>query len=115
MKKGKYAKEQIGTALPQVDARASIPKVTRETLWISGATASVWQKRYRQMAIGEIRQLRKLADETQELKPLVADLTVDTVMLLEVLAKSSEATKRPAVATGFNQSLCDWRKPSVGA
>lgn len=39
------------------------------------------------MAIGEMRQLRELEDETQELKPLVADLTLDTTLLQEVLAK----------------------------
>lgn len=69
-----------------MDAGTSIPKVTR-TLEISDATAAVWQKRYRQMAIGEMRQLRELEDETQELKPLVADLTLDTALLQEVLAK----------------------------
>jgi putative transposase len=86
MKKSKYSEEQIATALRQVDAGAPIPEVTRK-LGISEATDYVWRKRYGQMAIAEIRRLRQLEDENRKLKQLVADLTLDKVMLQEVLAK----------------------------
>jgi putative transposase len=86
MKKSKYSVEQIATALRQVDAGAPIPEVTRK-LGISEATYYVWRKRYGQMAIAEIRRLRQLEDENRKLKQLVADLTLDKVMLQEVLAK----------------------------
>ncbi|GJL64311.1 MAG: hypothetical protein NPIRA04_29650 [Nitrospirales bacterium] len=39
------------------------------------------------MGIAEIRRLRQLEDENRKLKHLVADLTLDKVMLQEVLAK----------------------------
>jgi len=39
------------------------------------------------MGIAEIRRLRQLEDENRKLKQLVADLTLDKVMLQEVLAK----------------------------
>ena len=39
------------------------------------------------MAIVEIRQLRQLEEENRKLKQLVADLTLDKVILQEVLAK----------------------------
>ena len=39
------------------------------------------------MAIAEIRRLRQLEDDNRKLKQLVADLTLDKVMLQEVLAK----------------------------
>lgn len=86
MKKSKYSEEQIATALRQVDAGAPIPEVTRK-LGISEATDYVWRKRCGQMAIAEIRRLRQLEDENRKLKQLVADLTLDKVMLQEVLAK----------------------------
>ena len=39
------------------------------------------------MAIAEIRRLRQLEAENRKLKQLVADLTLDKVILQEVLAK----------------------------
>ena len=39
------------------------------------------------MAIAEIRRLRQLEEENRKLKQLVADLTLDKVILQEVLAK----------------------------
>ena len=88
MKKSKFSEEQIATALRQVDAGAPIAEVTR-TLGISEATYYVWRKRYGQMAIAEIRRLRQLEDENRKLKQLVADLTLDKVILQGVLAKKA--------------------------
>jgi putative transposase len=88
MKKSKFSEEQIATALRQVDASAPIPEITR-TLGISEATYYVWRKRYGQMAIAEIRRLRQLEDENRKLKHLVADLTLDKVILQEALAKKA--------------------------
>jgi putative transposase len=69
-----------------VDAGAPIPEVTRG-LGISEATYYVWRKRYGQMAIAEIRRLRQLEEENRKLKQVAADLTLDKVILQEVLAK----------------------------
>lgn len=88
MKKSKFSEEQIATALRQVDAGAPVPEVTR-ALGVSEATYYVWRKRYGQMAVSEIRRLRQLEDENRKLKQLVADLTLDKVMLQEVLAKKA--------------------------
>ena len=41
------------------------------------------------MAIAEIRRLRQLEEENSKLKQLVADLTLDKVILQEVLAKKA--------------------------
>jgi len=88
MKKSKFSEEQIATALRQIDAGAPIPEVTR-AFGISEATYYVWRKKYGQMAIAEIRRLRQLEDENRKLKQLVADLTLDKVILQEVLAKKA--------------------------
>ena len=88
MKKSKFSEEQIATALRQVDAGAPVPEVTR-TLGISEATYYVWRKKYGQMAVAEIRRLRQLEQENHKLKQLVADLTLDKVILQEVLAKKA--------------------------
>lgn len=88
MKKSKFSEAQIATALRQVDAGAPIVEVTR-TLGISEATYYVWRKRYGHMAVAEIRRLRQLEEENHKLKQLVADLTLDKVILQEVLAKKA--------------------------
>ena len=86
MKKSKFSEEQIAMALRQIDAGAPVLEVTRK-LGISEATYYVWRKRYGQMAVAEIRRLRQLEEENSRLKQLVADLTLDKVILQEVLAK----------------------------
>ena len=88
MKKSRYSEEQIATALRQVEAGAPIPEVTR-SLGVSEATYYHWRKKYGPMAVGEIRRLRQLEEENRTLKQLVADLTLDKVILQEVLAKKA--------------------------
>ena len=43
------------------------------------------------MGVGKVRQLRKLEEENNKLKQLVADLSLDKAMLQEVIAKKLEA------------------------
>jgi putative transposase len=88
MKKNKFSEEQIATALRQNDVGAPVLELTRKP-GISEATYYVWRKRNGQMAIAEIRRLRQLEEENRRLKQLVADLTVDKVILQEVLAKKA--------------------------
>jgi putative transposase len=54
---------------------------------ISEATYYVWKKRYANMGILEVRELRQLRDENARLKRLVADLTLDRHVLQEVIKK----------------------------
>jgi len=86
MKTSRFSEEQIATALRQVDAGAPVAEVTR-ALGISEQTYYLWRKKYGQMAMAEIRRLRLLEEENRKLKQLVADLTLDKVMLQEVLTK----------------------------
>jgi putative transposase len=54
---------------------------------ISEATFYVWKKRYANLGILELRELRQLRDENTKLKRLVADLTLDRHVLQEVIKK----------------------------
>ena len=54
---------------------------------ISEATFYVWKKRYANMGLLEVRELRQLRDENARLKRLVADLTLDRHVLQEVIKK----------------------------
>jgi putative transposase len=86
MRKSRFSVEQIGTALRQVESGAPVAQVSRR-LGISEATFYLWKKQYAHLSITELRELRQLREENAKLKRLVADLTLDKVMLQEVLGK----------------------------
>ena len=86
MKKSKFTEEQILFALKQGDAWQPIADVCRQ-MGISEATYYVWKKRYANMGLLEVRELRQLRDENARLKRLVADLTLDRHVLQEVIRK----------------------------
>lgn len=58
-------------------------------LRISDATDYAWPKCYGQLAIAEIRGSRQLEEKNSRLKQLMAELTLDMVILQEVLAKKA--------------------------
>ena len=86
MKKTKFTEEQILFALKQGSAGQPIADVCRQ-MGISEATYYVWKKKYADMGILQIRELRQLRDENVRLKHLVADLTLDRHILQEVIKK----------------------------
>ena len=55
----------------------------------SEATFYIWKKKYGNLGVSELRQLRQLRDEKARLKRLVADLTLDRHILQEVLKKKT--------------------------
>lgn len=76
MKKSRFTEEQILFALKQADAGQAVADVCRQ-IGISEATFYVWKKRYANLGLLEVRELRQLRDENARLKRLVADLTLD--------------------------------------
>jgi hypothetical protein len=46
-----------------------------------------WKKKYGGLGVPELRRLRQLEEENQQLKQLVADLSLDKQMLQDVLKK----------------------------
>ena len=77
-------------ALHQVDTGTSVEEVCRK-VGISQATFYAWRKKYAGLGVSELRRLKQLEEENRKLKQLVADLSLDKVMLQDVLKKSSEA------------------------
>jgi putative transposase len=90
MKKSKFTEEQIAFALHQAEMGTSVEEVCRK-IGIAQATFYVWKKKYGGIGVSELRRLRQLEEENRKLKQLVADLSLDKVMLQDVLKKSSEA------------------------
>src|SRR5687767_6231141 len=93
MKKTEFTEEQILFALKQGNAGQLVADVCRQ-MRISEATYYVWKKRYADLGILEVRELRQLRDENARLKRLVADLTLDRHVLQEVIKKKDLASPR---------------------
>jgi putative transposase len=86
MKKSKFTEEQIAFALKQAESGTTIEEICRK-MGISQATFYAWRKKFGGLGVAELRRLRQLEEENRKLKQLVADLSLDKVMLQDVLSK----------------------------
>ena len=86
MKKSRYSAEQVAFALRQAESGTPIPEVCRK-MGISEQTFYRWKKKYVGMGVAEVRKLQVLEEENKKLKQLVADLSLDKQMLLDMLRK----------------------------
>jgi putative transposase len=97
VKKKRFSVEQITSVLQQVASGVPVGDVCRQ-VGISEQTFYRWKKAYGSMLPSEARELKQLRDENTKLKRLVADLSLDKVMLQDIVQKSSKA--RPAARSG---------------
>jgi putative transposase len=86
MKKTRYSEEQIAFALRQAETGTPVGEANRKT-GISAQTFYRWKKQYGQMGVDKIRRLKQLEVENGKLMQLVADLSLDKLMLQDVLSK----------------------------
>jgi putative transposase len=86
VKRSRYTEEQIAFALRQAEGGAPVSEVCRK-MGISEQTYYRWKRKYVGMGVAELRRLRQLEEENRRLKQLVADLSLDKVMLQDVLRK----------------------------
>ena len=86
MKQKRFNVEQIVAVLKQAEAGVPLPEVLRR-VGISEQTFYRWKKQYVGLEVDQVRQLKQLQEENSRLKRLVADLTLDKVMLQDVLSK----------------------------
>lgn len=86
MKKKRFSVEQMTAVLQQVAGGVPVVEVCRQ-VGISEQTFYRWKKVYGGVLPSEARELKQLRDENAKLKRLVADLSLDKVMLQDVLQK----------------------------
>jgi putative transposase len=86
MKKKRFTEEQIMFALRQEDSGIQASEVCRK-MGVSEATFYRWKKKFGSLGLPELRRLKQLEEENRKLKRLVADLSLDKVMLQDVLRK----------------------------
>ena len=86
MRKSHFTEEQIAHALRQAETGTPVTEVCR-AMGMTEQTYYRWKKQYGGLAVHEIRRLRLLEEENRRLKQLVADLSLDKLMLQDVLQK----------------------------
>lgn len=86
MKGKRYSVEQIVSAVKQHELGTSVPDIARK-LGIAEQTFYRWKKQYGGLEPGEVRELKQLREENAKLKRIVADLSLDKVMLQDITAK----------------------------
>lgn len=85
-KKKRYTEQQIAFALKQAELGTSPREIIRK-MGICEQTFYTWKKKYAGMGTVQIKRLKSLEEENRRLKQLVADLSLDKVMLQDVLSK----------------------------
>jgi len=83
----KYTPEQIASLLRQVEVAVASGKTTaqasKEAL-ISEQTYYRWRKEYGGLQVDQARRLKELEQENAKLKRLVADLSLDKLVLKDI-------------------------------
>jgi putative transposase len=72
---------------------------------ISDATFDNWKKKYGGLGVSKLRRLRQLEEENAKLKRIVADLTLDKLMVQDVLKKILEGSAAPGVHPASNSGV----------
>jgi len=86
MKRSKFSESQIITILKAVETGRTVADVCREHE-IAQTTYYKWKQKYGGMQASDIKRLRELEDENRKLKQMYAELSLDHLMLKEVLTK----------------------------
>jgi putative transposase len=86
VKKKRFSEERIIAVLKEAEAGAKVLDLCRKHV-ISDATFYNWKAKYAGMTVAELRRLKELEAENAKLKRLVADLSLDKIMLQDVLNK----------------------------
>jgi putative transposase len=86
MPRKKFTEGQVALVVRELENGAKVEDMCRK-LGVSEQTIYNWKRKFAGMTTPEVRRLRQLEEENGRLKRAVADLTLDKVILQDVLAK----------------------------
>ena len=85
--KKRFTEEQIIKVLKEHAAGAKVADICRKH-GVSDATLYKWKAKYGGMEVSDAKKLKALESENAKLKRLVADLSLDKVVLQDLLSKN---------------------------
>jgi len=80
VKRKRFSVEQIVGVLKQAEVGVPVAELIRQ-VGITEQTLYRWKKQYKGLETDQVRQFKQLQEENGRLKRLVAELTLDKVML----------------------------------
>jgi len=86
VKRKRFSVEQIVAVLKQAELGMPVADLIRQ-VGISEQTYYRWKKQYAGMQSDQVRELKQLQDENARLKKLVAELSLDKVILQDIASK----------------------------
>ena len=86
MKKSRFTETQIVEILRMQEKGLSVADICRDH-GISQPTFYNWQRKYGGMEANELKRLKEMESELSQFKRIVADLTLQNIVLKEALGK----------------------------
>lgn len=86
MKRSRFSEEQILAVLKEGESGRTVAEICRGH-GITDQTYYRWKRKYGGLELSELRRMKQLEEENSKLKRLVADLSLDNVVLKDLLSK----------------------------
>ena len=86
MKKSRFSEEKIVKILNEASAGRKVVDICRE-YGISDVTFYKWRSKYGGLGVSDLKRLKQLEIENQQLKKLLADTMLDKQILKDLLTK----------------------------
>ena len=86
MKKSRFTEAETVYALKKAEAGIPVRGVVRKC-GVSEKMIYTWRNKYGGLSVSELARLKQLEEENTKFKQMVAELSLDTAMLQEVLRK----------------------------
>ena len=84
MSSNKFSDEFKRDAVAQITERGYPVREVSQRLGVSPYSLYAWKKKYSGLESDQVRELKQLQAENEKLKKIVADLTLDKVMLQDL-------------------------------
>ncbi len=86
MKKSRFSEAQIISILKEVESGMKVDEVCRKH-GMSSATYYIWKSKYGGMGLSELKRMKALEGELNQLKKMYADLSLENYAVKELLEK----------------------------